>query len=176
MQQGKAEAAAVKATAANNAQVAKYNASIQETAAKDAVVRGAEDAATIRENVKRENASARASIASSGLITDTGTPLNLLAQNRQMGETNAAQTMTNAEREAYGYRQQATGILFGSQADTANANYQANIIKSNARSRATGTLITGAADFGTSSGLFGGGKYGGGTTYHPTHGRIDWYK
>lgn len=165
--QGQAQARATQQAAANNAQIAEYNAQvneqnakIQEDAAKDAIKRGAHDAATIRENTRKANAMGRASMGSSGLLSDTGNNADLLGDNIDAGYLNALTTMNNAQREAHGYnvnamnaRSQATGTRFEAQVGLNNAAYQSKIQKNNGLLSAGGTLLSGGVAFGQAGGF-----------------------
>ena len=153
-QQGKAEAKAINATAANNAKIAEFNAREKERQADDAVGRGSQEAADIRQRVRQSTARGRAIMAGTGFLADKGSNLDLQSQNIQMGEVNAMTAMGNAEREAYGYKSDASSERFGAKVDTANAAYQAKIAKNNGLLSGVGTFITGAGKYADSQNWF----------------------
>lgn len=88
--------------------VAQENAKAAEMQAKDSENRGANEAATQRENYLRANATARAQAGSTGLLADKGTMGQIQDQNAELGEMNVLTARNNAAREAWGYRVQAT--------------------------------------------------------------------
>lgn len=161
IQQGKAQAAVTKQNAANaqaigeyNAGITEQNAELQKRASDDAIARGAQSAAKIRENARAANARGRAIQGSSGLLTDTGTNLDLLGQNAEYGELEALTAFNNAEKESYGYKVQETNLL--NQAK--NIRYQGELgvqtAAMEAKNQTTAgymsagsTLITGASNY-----------------------------
>lgn len=153
-QSAKNEASAINATAANNAKIAEFNARERERQADDAVDRGAQEAYDIRQRARAATARGRAIMAGTGFLADTGTNLELQAQNVQMGEVNALTAMGNATREAEGYRADADSERFGAKVGTANARYQAAVTKQNGLLSGAGTFATGAANYGQSQGWF----------------------
>lgn len=146
-----------------NEDVAEQNALIYEQAASDAIQRGADDAAAEREFSRRSNSRGRATAGSSGFQVDTGTNIDLLVQNRAIGEMNALTVMNNAEREAYGYKLDATAernrakgirytgdieaeqIRLGAKVGLLNAEYGAANTRYAGRLESRSTLISGAA-------------------------------
>lgn len=138
------QASAASSAAKANASIASTNAKIKDQAAQDALQRGADAAGDEREKAKRANALLRARAAGSGVTVDTGTNLDLQAQNAGTGELNALIVTNNAEREAYGYK---VGAM--------NDNMQAASFRQQARSAwntgllsTAGTLVTGAYNYG----------------------------
>lgn len=162
------EASAVKKTAQNNQKIAEYNATVadrnsdnQLEGARDALERGANDAAVIKDNYKRATASSRAAAAGNGLVADTGTAADIQDLNTTYGEMDVLTARNNAEREAYGFKNQANdfqaeakNLRLGGEVGAANAKYQAGIMKQNGLLSAAGTLVTGASKSSTVSGLF----------------------
>lgn len=181
MQQANAQAEAMAVQAENQKRIADYNAQVQENAAivsdrnaeladnraVDAVRRGANEAAEIRERVQRMNATGRAMQGSSGLLVDEGNFADILDQNLVFGEVDALQTVNNAEREAYGFRMDAhnfsvQGTDLRNQAGITRAGGQAAFdagMSSAANTKragllnATDTLVSGAVDFGKMGGF-----------------------
>lgn len=153
-------------TSQYNAQVSETNAKVMDDAAADSIIRGSEEAARQRLEARRSAARGRAAMASSGLLTDYGTNLDLLKDNAATGEMNALTVMTNAQREAQGYKNKAidyraegTGLLYEGkmQADSeryagqvglANANYESKVVKKGGTLAAASTLVTGASSLG----------------------------
>lgn len=124
-----------------SAEVAKQNQGIQEKAAIDAENRGADTASQQRQNYIRANATVRANAAGSGLLADTGTFGQIQDQNTQMGEMNVLTARNNAEREAYGYRLNATSYANQAQAD----QFSASSSRFNGLLSAGSTLVSGAS-------------------------------
>ena len=160
--QSRDQASAVKQTAANqqkvyeyNAKVAEANAEIYKEASHDALVRGTQSAAKIRENARKAIATQRATAGGSGLIVDTGTNLSLMAQNAGVGEMNALNEFNNYEREAYGFSMQeanqlnqANNLRYQGDLAVATASAQSKSIKKAGLLSAATTLVTGAANSG----------------------------
>jgi hypothetical protein len=92
------------AVAANNSIIASQQAAIQERAAEDALSRGRIDEQQHRLKVSQMMGSQRAALAGSGVLVDSGSGLNLLADTATMGEMDALTIRGNAEREAYNAR------------------------------------------------------------------------
>lgn len=147
-----------------NATVVENNIDVLENAADDALQRGTDAAAESRLRTKRSNALGRAIQGSSGTQLDTGTNLDLQVQNRMNGEIAALSTMNQAEREAYGYRldatneknraqgirytstQEAEQIRIGGKLGVANASYAADNYRYAGNLNANTTLISGYAN------------------------------
>jgi hypothetical protein len=137
-----------------NAKVQDNNATLAKAASDDAIQRGAQDSAQIRENVKRINARARANLGSTGFLADTGSNLDLLVQNAGTGEYNALTAMNDAERESYGYRIDEANARAGAQnqrlqgqAALDNARYGARLTRRKGLLSAAGTLVTGSSNY-----------------------------
>lgn len=151
--QSRQQAAAVRQQAATQQAVNEWNAKQYDVAAQDARQRGANDAAQIRENAKRVNSELRARAGSTGFLADTGSNLDLQVQNTGVGAFDSLQTMNNAEREAYGYKAEATGLRWQGDMAVQDARRQAKDIRRNGLLSAAGTLVTGAMNY---SSKFGG--------------------
>lgn len=161
-QQGKAAAKAAEIQGENQRRIGEYNAKVAEQNAElakrqstDAIRRGANDAAKIREAARKANARGRAIMGSSGLLTDTGTNLDLLVQNTGVGELDALTLFNNAEREAYGFDVQETDFLnqarnLRAQGDIAvsAAQSKSNSLLQSGLFNAGSTLVTGAQNTG----------------------------
>lgn len=150
--QGQAQAAAVNMEAQNNRKIAEFNAKQNEIAADDAVQRGAQSSANIRENYKRTNATVRARLGSAGLYADAGSGLDIQGQNAQVGEYNAMSAMIDGQREAAGYTNQAMSDRFAGDVGVQNARYKSKVIKQQGLLDASGTLITGVGKLGVNKG------------------------
>lgn len=152
IQQSRTEAAAMKQNAANQQAVNEYNARQNDVVAQDVAQRGSNDAAAIRENARKANAQLRTQAASTGMLADTGSFLDLQTQNAQVGAFDSLQTINNAEREAYGYKSDAASLRWQGQMGVDSANRQAKDIKRNGLLSAAGTLVTGASNYSTKFG------------------------
>lgn len=159
-----------------NARVADENAKIYDIAAADAIQRGADEAGDERDLAKRANATARATMGSSGGVVDSGTRLRLQADNAGYGEMNALSVMNNAEREAYGLRTagkdaraQATGIRYSSGLDAENLRLAGKVGYQGAQMTSAAQRYAANAD--ASTVLINAGKNAGkyaGSLYEPT--------
>lgn len=157
-----------------NESIAEENAKMFESAAVDAIQRGSADAAFERDFAKRGIATARAVQGAGGTVVDTGTNLDIVALNKQIGEMNALTVMNNAEREAYGYEVEATrernrakgiryqgdleaeNIRLNSKVGLLNAEAGADNLRYSGRLNARSTLIQGTAQtIGAGRSLFG---------------------
>lgn len=94
-------------SAENAHDVAKYNAEVQENAAKDARQRGAIEAAEHQDKVRRMIGTQMATAGANGLLTSTGTPLDIMTDTAGMGKLDALRILDNANRQARGYEDQA---------------------------------------------------------------------
>ena len=167
VQQANAQADAIEAQARDNQTIANYNADIAESnaelsanAATDAVRRGANEAADIRDRVRRINATGRAVQGSSGLLLDTGNFADVLDQNTVFGELNALTVQNNADREAFGFKveeqsftNQAAVTRAGGQAGVNAASASAANVRQGGFLNAGSTLVTGAVNFGKLGGF-----------------------
>ena len=123
-------AKAQKEAAEYNAQVAEGNAAQQEILANDAINRGNADAASVRDEAKKIQASQAAALAANGLDLSSGNSLSLLGDSAGQGELDAQTTFTNALREAYGHKQQAANYLTNAkmQRDTGKKQYWTTLL------------------------------------------------
>lgn len=154
IQQGRAQAKATMMEGANAKKIADFNASQKELQADDAVRRGAIEASEKREIARRLTSTGATRMAGGGLISNTGTNLDLLSQNIGQGEDNALMVLNNAEREGYGYRAEAQSSRFSGQVAANNAAYSAGVQKQSGLMTGIGTIITGFGDYGKSQGWF----------------------
>lgn len=133
-QQGQAQEAQYKYQSA----VASNNRIIAEQNAKDALARGKVEADTHRRKVSQFIGSQRAGFGGSGVVVDSGSPLDIVADSVALGELDTQTILSNAEREARAYRVQ--GSNFGA---------EAGLLDSSAGSaRRAGTINTGTTILG----------------------------
>ena len=96
---------------------ADYNAKVQNNAAKDALQRGADSAEQNTEKTRRLLATQNATMGANGLVTSTGTPLDILTNTAGLGELDSLRLLNNAQRDASGLTTQANLTQFqGNQA------------------------------------------------------------
>lgn len=99
-QQGAAQANALR----YQADVDNNNKIIQERLATDALDRGAEEERIHRIKIGRLKSDQINAFAKNGVVTDSGSPLDVLSDTAAIGELEALTIRNNAEREAYGYK------------------------------------------------------------------------
>lgn len=130
------------------------NAGVADDQATDAIARGAQDESRFRTQVKGVLGSQRAGFAGQGVKVDTGSAGAVTADVAHLGELDALTIRSNAAREAWGFRQQATDLRM--QADIARKGGTA--AQTASRYAAAGTVLgTGASLLSAKYG-FGGGK------------------
>jgi hypothetical protein len=101
--------------AANNAIIAKQNATSAGTAAsQDIETAGLKDRAT--------ESNTRASIAANNLDVNSGSPADVQISQRETGALNTSNVARNAGFNVYGYETQATGFQAQSELDSAEAS------------------------------------------------------
>lgn len=111
--QGKAaEAAGTKQRAASDSQaaLADFNASVADLQSKDAIERGAQEESRFRTQVRGAIGQQRAGIAASNIDVGFGSAVDVQADAAYLGELDALTIRTNAAREAWGYKVQATDL------------------------------------------------------------------
>ena len=112
------------------AKVAGNNALLEEWQASDALVRGGHSEQAQRLRTAQLKGTQRASMAARGVALDEGSPLSILQDTEYMGELDAATIRSNAEREAWGHRTQATNyrndsLLLSARASASDPNMAA---------------------------------------------------
>lgn len=112
-----------------------YNAKVREYQATDTMDRAAVEEQKQREKARQFAGSQRASMGASGVLADTGSFGDVLAQTASMGERDALTIRNNAMRAAWGYRTQGEAEQFEGEA-RARA-YEG---------RAVGSLLSGAGN------------------------------
>lgn len=115
-------AKAAKNAAQYNAAISRNNSIIAERQAKDRITQGQEEERTFRKQLSQMKGRQRSIYAGSGVVVDEGTPLDILSETAELGEIDALTIRRNAEREAYGFEQQAQG--FTNQAELQSASAQ----------------------------------------------------
>jgi hypothetical protein len=95
--------------AANSqADLADYNASVADIQAQDALERGADEESRFRSGVRAMIGAQRTQFAASGVDVGFGTAVDVQGDTAYQGELDALQIRTNAGREAWGYKVEAT--------------------------------------------------------------------
>ncbi len=106
----KAAGEAQKKVAESSAEVLDYNAMIADLQAKDAIARGAEAESRFRSQIRGTIGAQRAGIAAGNVDVSFGSAVDVQGDAAFLGELDALTLRTNAAREAWGYRVQATDI------------------------------------------------------------------
>lgn len=101
-------AQAGKKVAEANAQISDYNAQVSELQSQDAVERGFEAESRFRTQVRGAIGAQRAAFAAGNVDVSFGSAVDVQADAAFLGEMDALQLRTNAAREAWGYKVQAT--------------------------------------------------------------------
>lgn len=122
-------------TGQNAKETAKYNEVMGERKATDALERGADQAAIVRDRARRVAGTQTEGAAMSGVEVNSGTPLALLTETAGLGELDAMRTLNNAKREAWGLSAQSELDAFSGRAAGRAGTLNAG-----------GTLLTGAAN------------------------------
>lgn len=129
-----------------------FNAQVAELQAQDALDRGKQDEQAYRQQLQGVMGTQRTDFAGQNVDVESQSALDVRADTAYLGELDAQQIRTNAQRESWGYKVQATQSRMQGSAQ-ANANYYG----------AAGSAISGAT---TLIGM----KYGwGGTSTKPTN-------
>jgi hypothetical protein len=118
---------------------AEYNAEMQQAQAKDALQRGAIEAATKKDAARKIASSQVTTFGASGLDAGFGTPLALLTETAGFGELDSLRTINNAKRTAWGYKAQADLDL-----------YQGKMAQRGGVMNAAGTFLNSAGSAGMS--------------------------
>lgn len=96
--------------AQQEAEVIDYNAAIADTQAADAITRGQEREQRARAATRGIIGTQRASFAAQGVDVGTGSAADVQADAAFLGELDALTEQTNAAREAWGFKVQATDL------------------------------------------------------------------
>lgn len=118
------------------------NAKYADSLAADATQRGifAED--RVRSAMRQTGGAQRAAAAAAGLSPDAGSARDVFQNDQMLGELDALTVRNNAAREAYGFTVQASNDRTQGAWARASGNNEAAAL----RSRASSTLLSGAAD------------------------------
>lgn len=146
IQQAQAQRAAGQAAIAQanfQRQVAENNRIVAERQAADAILRG--DALEQEKRFETQFLAGRqrAALAANGIVVDQGSALDITAGTFELGELDALTIRNNAQREAFGFKAQATN--FASDAILIQARGEAT--NRAARRAASSTLLTTAGKF-----------------------------
>ena len=108
-------------TSGDNAkEAADYTAKVTENNALDAQQRGSIAAAEYEDKVRRMIGTQNVTAAANGLMTNTGTPLDIMTDTAGMGKLDSLRLLNNAGRQAQGFNEQSTLDTFqGNNAQTA---------------------------------------------------------
>jgi hypothetical protein len=138
IQQSKATAAASN----YNAQIAEMNAKISDKQAKDALERGKQEEQQKRMQTAQLAGRQRAAFAANGVDLSFGSPLDTIIDTAKLGEIDALNIRTNANREAYAYNMQATNQRAGATLD----RMRASAAKKEGYLSAGGTILGGGSN------------------------------
>lgn len=131
-------------------QQADYNAEVSRLQGMDAINRGNAASEQQRMKVRQMQGAQRAAMGGSGGDVDAGTFGDIQLDTLTLGETDAQNIRTNALREAWGYKAQATNYTMAGDDALASASEKASYY----RGQAYGTLLTAGGKFGKSMGWF----------------------
>ena len=113
---------AAKNTATYNAAIARNNAIIADRQAKDRLSQGKVEESNFMKQLTQLKGKQRSIYSGSGIVVDEGSPLETLQETAQLGAIDALTIRRNAERDAYGIRNEGQ-----------NFTNQANLLDTNAR-------------------------------------------
>lgn len=94
----------------SSAQLMDFNADVADLQARDALERGAEDESRFRTQVRGAIGAQRAGFAAANIDVGFGSAVDVQADAAMLGELDALTIRTNAAREAWGYKVQATDL------------------------------------------------------------------
>lgn len=137
-----------------NAKIAENNAKMQAAQADAARQEGASLAEQARERGEALKAAQRVAAGSSGLLVDTGTPMELVAESAGLAELDALTVINNASRKAQGFDVGATESLVAAKM----MRMQGSAAAKTANWTAAGQLLGGVATAGFQYQTLSGGK------------------
>lgn len=117
--------------------MAARNAEAAQQAARDAAARGLNEGVKVSLAGGAARGALRAGFGASGIVAGSGSSLDVLSDAAMFNELDKETAQSNAEREAFGFRNQAGNFLLQSRMDSAAA-----------RSQSVGTLLSGASSIG----------------------------
>lgn len=150
------EGQAANKAAEYNAQVMERNAQVAGMQQQNALERGDVAEKQHRLRVSRLIGEQRAGFGASGVVVDTGSPLDVVMDTAEQGELDALTIRHNAAMEAWGYRNQQDEFI-------SNASMTRATKRSPGFAAAT-TLLTGAGQVAGQAASYGYMSQGGGTT------------
>jgi hypothetical protein len=92
-----------------------YNAEVADLQAQDALDRGADEESRFRSSVRGLIGSQRAAAAGNNVDVHVGSAVDVQADAAYLGELDAQQIKANAQRAAWGYREQAADLRMGAE-------------------------------------------------------------
>jgi len=152
----KAQGAAERDAANSEADLADYNAAVSTLQAEDALARGADEESRFRSGIRGLIGSQRAGFAAGNIDVASGSALDVQADTATLGELDAVQIRTNAAREAWGFKVQATDL--NKRADIARKS--GVMLEKAGRERAKAGYVNATADIVSSAGGLYGARYG----------------
>jgi hypothetical protein len=120
----------------------RQNATLADAQAEDAVSRGNQSALQVERGARALSGAQRASLAAQGIRIDGGSATDVVASDRALSTQDELTLRNNAQREAWGFQQQASSYRM--QADFAQA--AGHNAARGLRRQAVGTLLGGAAE------------------------------
>lgn len=96
--------------AEKQADIMDFNAQVADVQARDAIERGAQDESRFRQGVRLMIGEQRANIAAGNIDVGYGSAVDVQADAAYLGELDAHTIRQNAQREAWGFRVQATDL------------------------------------------------------------------
>lgn len=139
--------------AESQAELAEFNAAVAELQAKDAITRGDQEANRFRQRLKVFTGEQRAGIATGNVDVGYGSAVDVQADTALTGELDALTITTNATREAWGYRVEATDL-----------RERARIARKEGTNAALAGELAAQTGQATAGGLRSAGKWGAATT------------
>jgi hypothetical protein len=132
----------------SQAQLQDFNAKIADLQAQDAIERGADTESRYRTQVRGAIGTQRAGIAGNNIRVGFGSAVDVQGDAAYLGELDALQIRTNSQREAWGFRMQATDLRKRAEITRKEGVYleaAGGQAKSAANLAMAGTLIGGAS-------------------------------
>ena len=139
---------AQRAAAESGAELQEYNAQVAELQAKDALERGAEQESGFRMQVRGAVGAQRAGFAAGNIDVSSGSAVDVQADAAFLGELDALTIRTNAAREAWGFKVQASDLRQRAQIARREGVYLEAAGRTQAQAAylgAAGTLLGGGA-------------------------------
>ena len=90
--------------AESSAKQQEFNAGVADAQAIDAINRGEDDSARLRDQVRGLNGSQRSGYAAQGVVVNSGSAAAVQTDAQQLGESDVRMIRANAQRQAWGFR------------------------------------------------------------------------